>query len=129
MAYHRLSVAAAFLVMSVAGPAAQAATVDQFELHTTADYVDICTTPQSDDTYQAAMAFCYGVAVGAYQYYAALAEESPAYRYVCLPTPPPSRASALADFVGWMKTHQQYLPDRPVDTIFRYLQARYPCGQ
>lgn len=129
MAYHRLPLAAMFLIMSATHCAAQAATVDRFELRTTADYVDICTTPENDPAYQAAMAFCYGVAVGAYQYYAALASQSADYRYVCLPTPPPSRASALTDFVGWVKNHQQYLPDRPVDTIFRYLQARYPCGK
>ncbi|MDY0884573.1 Rap1a/Tai family immunity protein [Dongia soli] len=132
MAYPRVAVAViAFLLVAAvpAGYSAEAATADQFEVRTTADYVALCTTPPEDDTYQAATAFCYGFAVGAYQYYAALAEQSASYRYVCLPTPPPTRSSALTDFVAWLKTHQQYLPEKPVDTIFRYLQARYPCGQ
>ncbi|MDY0884571.1 Rap1a/Tai family immunity protein [Dongia soli] len=131
MAYRQVSIAVtAFLLMAAApvGKIAQAATAEQFQVRTTADYVAVCTTSPNDDTYQAAIAFCHGFAVGAYQYYAAVAEVSSQDRYVCLPDPPPSRVTALTEFVTWVKGNPQYMQDRPVDSIFHFLKTRYPCS-
>lgn len=131
MAYRQISIAVSLLIMAgvSASRDARAATVDHFQVRTTADYVALCTTSPDDQIYEAAVAFCHGFAVGAYQYYLAMAEASPEDRYVCLPNPPPTRVAALADFVAWINGNPQYLQDKPVDSVFRYLKSRYPCGQ
>ena len=54
------------LIMSMAPMGAMAATPDQFRVRSTADLVEICTTPANDTLYAAAMGFCHGFAVGAY---------------------------------------------------------------
>jgi len=106
----------------------QAATLQNFQGATTADYLALCSTAPGQDNYVAAVHFCEGFASGAYQYYQSLAAKDPNERYVCLPTPVPSRDKIKADFVAWAKANPAVMNDPPVDSIFRYLGQTYPCS-
>jgi hypothetical protein len=128
----RSLLAAAFLaagaLCAVLPPRGQAATMQNFQDATTADYLALCNTAPGQENYVAAIHFCEGFASGAYQYYLSLASRDPGERFVCLPTPVPSRDKIKADFVAWAKANPAVMNDPPVDSIFRYLGQTYPCA-
>ncbi len=106
---------------------AQAATEDNFRVKTTSDYLALCSAEPGSDDYVAAIHFCQGFASGAYQYYLALALHEPAERFVCLPTPAPSRNTVKAGFIAWTQANPDALDQPPVASLFRYLAQTYPC--
>ena len=120
----------AMAVMTVAGVRAQTATGPSetaFLIKTTGDLVRLCEATPTDPTGIAALHFCHGFAVGAYQYHqiAAAAEKKPPL--FCEPNPRPSRNEAIAGFVAWAKQNPKAMETPPVEGIFRYLAQRYPC--
>jgi hypothetical protein len=106
-----------------------ALTRDDFLIRTTQDLIKLCTASESDSLYQAAIGFCHGFATGAYQYYQANTAGAEQAAFVCLPEPPPTRAEAIQMFVAWAKENPQYLNDRPVDSLFRFLGTKFACRQ
>jgi hypothetical protein len=107
---------------TVAGPSESA-----FRITTTGDLVRLCEAEPTDSTGIAALHFCHGFAVGAYQYHqiAAAAENKPPL--FCEPNPRPTRNEAVAGFVSWAKQNPKAMETPPVEGIFRYLAQRYPC--
>lgn len=116
------------LATILVGLDARGATTDNFVNKTTSDYLALCQTAPDQPNYVAAVHFCQGFASGAYQYYLALASRMPEERFVCLPTPAPSRDRALAAFVTWSKANSAHMNDPPVDSLFRFLGETYPCA-
>jgi hypothetical protein len=106
---------------------AGAATRESFIARTTADYVAVCSTPDSGPLYLPVMAFCEGYGVGAYHYYHATIDVKGQKPFVCFPNPTPPRQELLNGFVAWAGSHQEYAQDLPVETLFRYLVEKYPC--
>ena len=98
-----------------------------FELRDAGDLVRACSVPPKDKLYANAMGFCHGVLTGAYRYYqASVTAEN---RFVCTPTPVPTRTKVMNDFVAWARSHPQYMKEPPIDTLFRYLEETFPCGK
>ena len=98
-----------------------------FQVMTTGDLVRLCEATPTDATGIAALHFCHGFAVGAYQYHqiaAAAEKKSPLF---CEPNPRPSRNEAIAGFISWAKLNPKAMDAPPVEGIFRYLAQRYPC--
>jgi|SRR4051794_2958792 len=127
----KLVLMAAMAVMTVAaGVRAQTATdpsETDFQVATTADLVRLCEAVPSDATGIAALHFCHGFAVGAYQYHqiaAAAEKKSPLF---CEPKPRPTRNEAIAGFLSWAKQNPGAMNAPPVEGIFRYLAQYYPC--
>jgi Rap1a immunity proteins len=106
---------------------AEAATRDDFLMQTTQDLVDVCSVKPGDPNYEGALGFCYGFGAGAFQYYSELAAASQQDRFVCLPEPSPSRTDVLQWFLAWARDNPRYLNERPVDGLFRFLTATWPC--
>jgi len=104
-----------------------AVTRENFVAKTTADYIAVCSTPESDAMYLTAMAFCQGYGVGAYHYYQATIDVKGQKPFVCFPNPTPPRQEILQGFVVWGGSHPEYSQDAPVETLFRYLVEKYPC--
>jgi hypothetical protein len=100
---------------------------EEFLVRHTQDYVRICTTSPSDPLYAAAMGFCHGYGVGAYHYYQAHTAGPQGKPFLCPPEPPPSRSDILTMFITWAQQHPQYMGERPVDSIFRFLAEKWPC--
>jgi hypothetical protein len=98
-----------------------------FEVKTTQNLMNLCTAAPSDPNYQAAIHFCHGYLVGAYDYYAASHVGPHAKHLFCLPNPTPSRNDAIDMFVEWAKAHPQHMGEKPVDTEFRFLIEKWPC--
>jgi hypothetical protein len=118
----RRLILAALLMASGLAVAADSST---FELRDANDLVRACTVPPKHKLYANAMGFCHGVLTGAYRYYQATV--LPEDRFVCTPNPVPTRTVVMDGFVAWAKSHPQYMKDPPIDTLFRYLEATYPC--
>ena len=123
-----IAVACGFLAIAGSSPA-MAVDPDKFKARTTADLVALCSADPAQENYVAAIHFCHGFITGAYQYYLSLAAASEANRFVCAPDPVPSRSQVIAELIVWARQNPQYMSDPPVDSVFRYLAYRYPCGQ
>jgi hypothetical protein len=105
--------------------AAVAADSSNFQLRNADDLVVACSVPADHALHANATGFCHGVLVGAFTYYnSTIAAEN---RFICAPSPPPTRAKVMNDFVAWAKSRPQYMKDPPLDTLFRYLAEAYPC--
>ncbi|WP_448191554.1 Rap1a/Tai family immunity protein [Azospirillum sp. sgz301742] len=126
-----LVIATALVVMNAASAGAQsvpAPTENNFQVKTTGDLVRLCEAKPTDTTGVAALHFCHGFAVGAYQYHqiitAAEGDKKPLF---CPPNPTPTRNQLIADFVVWANQNPQQLSTPPVEGMFRYLAQRFPC--
>ena len=105
----------------------EALTREDFLVHSTQDLVKLCSASESDPLYQAAIGFCHGYAVGFYHYYQVDTAGAGQKGFVCFPDPPPTRVETIQMFLAWTKQNPQYMSERPVDSIFRFLQSKYPC--
>ncbi len=106
---------------------AAAVTKQDFEVKTTANLLNLLTASADDPLRREAIHFGVGYVVGAYHYYVAENSGPEGDRLVCLPDPAPSRDAAIAMFVEWLKTHPQYMNEKPVETLFRFLTEKWPC--
>ncbi len=104
---------------------AVAADSSTFQLRNADDLVVACSVPPDHALHANATGFCHGLLVGAYSYYNATV--SAENRFICTPTPVPTRARVMNEFVAWAKSRPQYMNDPPLDTLFRYLAETYPC--
>lgn len=124
----KLIVAAMMLALFMAGPSlAGDLTVEDFDVSTTQNLIDLCTAPPENPLYAKAIHFCHGYLVGAYHYYAASTSGPNAQPLVCLPEKRPSRNEIIAMFVEWAKDHPQYWNELPVESEFRFLTEKWPC--
>ncbi|MBB3268263.1 hypothetical protein FHW79_005938 [Azospirillum sp. OGB3] len=99
-----------------------------FQVETTGDLVRLCEAQPTNTTGIAALHFCHGFAVGAYQYHQIVTVAEGRKRPLfCAPDPQPSRNEAIAGFVSWATRNQQQMGAPPVEGMFRYLVQRYPC--
>ena len=106
---------------------AGAVSENDFEVETTENLINLCTTPVDDPLHNHAINFCHGYLAGAYHYYEAISSGPKGIQLVCLSDPSPSRNDAIAMFIEWVKTHPQHLGDKPVETQFRFLMEKWPC--
>jgi Rap1a immunity proteins len=115
------------LMMSIGPVCVLAATPEHFRVRSTADLIEICSTPANDSMYPASLSFCHGFAVGAYQYYRASVSGPEGKPFVCLPDPPPSRTEGLQMFVAWARENPQHMGEPAVETLFRWSATTWPC--
>jgi hypothetical protein len=112
---------AAFTCMGTA----LAADSSNYQLRDTADLVTVCSVGPDNPNYANAIGFCHGVLTGAFRYYEATAAHT--NRFVCAPTPTPTRTKVMNDFVIWARSHPAEMKAPPIDTLFKYLAQTYPC--
>ena len=106
---------------------AVAADTNTFQVRTADDLVRVCSLTPEDPLYKNAMGLCHGVLLGAWGYYDSTV--SAENRFVCAPNPKTTRAAVMSGFVTWAESNSQYMNDVPVDALFRYLAASYPCAK
>jgi Rap1a immunity proteins len=123
----RRNLLALLLAASMVPLLAEAVNSDIFRVRSTADLVEICSVPPGDSMYAAAIGFCHGYGVGAFHYYQASVAGPEGKPFVCLPDPPPSRTEALQMFLTWARENPQYMGEPAVETLFRWLVAKWPC--
>ena len=103
-------------------------TLEDFNLRTAADLVDVCTVEHGHHHYETARAFCYGFFEGATHYHDTISI-SPSYqRIVCNPQET-TRTDAVEIFAAYIQANPQYASEAPIDAIFRALVDKWPCGE
>lgn len=120
-------VVGAIMATAVGAQTAPMPSATNFEVKTTGDLVRLCEAQPVDFTNVAALHFCHGFLVGAYQYHQIASAAENKRPLVCVPNPPPSRNQAVAGFVSWANQNPQQMDTPPVEGMFRYLAQRYPC--
>jgi hypothetical protein len=105
--------------------AAVAVDSSNFQLRDTNDLVRACSVPADHVLHANATGFCHGVLTGAFRYYESTVAAGD--RFVCPPSPTPTRARVMNDFVAWARARPQTMQDPPLDALFRYLAETYPC--
>lgn len=123
-------VASATVLATVAVRAHTGATPSEtnFQVKTTGDLVRLCEATPNDTVGVAALHFCHGFAVGAYQYHQVVTAAEHKRPLVCAPNPPPSRNESVAGFIAWAKQNPGQMNTPPVEGMFRFLSQRYPCA-
>jgi hypothetical protein len=107
--------------------AARAAEPELFQIRTAEDLVSLCAVAADDSDAAAAIHFCHGFAVGAFHFYTVTIRPSSPTEIVCLPESYPSRDRVVAEYVAWAGANPQYMQERAVDNLFRFLGMKYPC--
>ena len=130
MRIRRWSLVLAGCGMALTAFAARAAvTQDSFLIRNTGDLVDICSAPQTDPLYTAAINFCHGFGVGVVRALQAQDAASRSRHLFCIPTPAPTRNEAVARFVQWASADSSRLQLSAEDGIATYLSQQYPCSR
>jgi hypothetical protein len=105
----------------------RAVTTEHFVLRNGSDLVALCSTPQDDPLYTAAIHFCQGFGSGVYQTILALTTHEKLVPLMCPPNPPPSRNESLQRFLAWAKQRPDMLAEPPADVLGRFLVEQFPC--
>lgn len=119
-----------FLLATVIFPvSAYSVTVDDFNLKTTKNLLNLCNASSEDPQYQQAIHFCHGYLLGAYHYHMSANNGSDGQALVCFPEPKPTRNEAVKKVILWFQQHPDYLNELPVETEFRALTDLWPCNK
>ena len=105
----------------------EAVTRDNFLLRNTQDWVELCSVTDKDPLHDAAIGFCHGYGVGAFHYYLAQHAGPNSKPFVCLPDPPPSRVEGVQMFIAWARENPQTMNEPAVESLFKFLTAKWPC--
>lgn len=101
-------------------------TIDDLDLDSAGDLVDVCTVETQHPHYEAAIAFCYGFFEGAIHYNIAISSADDYVDLVCSPAGT-TRLQGVQVFLQYMGKNPQYAAEAPIDAIFRALIAKWPC--
>jgi Rap1a immunity proteins len=115
------------LAMGLWPMVAGAVSRDDFLARTAQDLIDLCAASPTDPMYKEALSFCHGYWVGAYQYYQLASAGPEGRRFICPPDPRPTREEAVQMWIAWAREHPQYAGEPPVDSIFQFAAAQWPC--
>ncbi len=101
-------------------------TLEDYQLRTTADLLDICALDSSDAHYVEARGFCLGYFAGGIDLHDALAVSPEFPRIACAPEGT-TRDDVVAVFVAYAQAHPEHLNERPMDTVFRAVNSQWSC--
>jgi Rap1a immunity proteins len=101
-------------------------TLDDYQLRTSGDLLDICALDSSNSNYWEARGFCLGYFAGGIDLHDALAVSNDFPRLAC-PTGSVTRDDVVETFVTYAQAHPEHLGERPMDTVFRAVIDRWPC--
>jgi len=90
--------------------------LDDYQLRTSSDLLDICTLDPSHSHYWEARGFCIGYFAGAIDLHDALAVSNDVPRLAC-PSGKVTRNEVVETFVTYAKAHPEHLDERPMDRV------------
>jgi Rap1a immunity proteins len=101
-------------------------TLEDYQLGTSGDLLDLCTVDASHPQYWEARAFCLGYFTGGIHLHDTLAASPNFQRIACAPADT-TRNQVVAAFVAYAQAHPEYLEEKPMDTVFRAVNDEWPC--
>lgn len=103
-----------------------AVTEDTFQLRSTGDLLELCSSAPQDRLGTAALNFCEGFGIGAFRVLQEV-QSVRGLKMFCMPNPMPTRNEALAAFVAWGKANPDKLDVAPQDGVMAFLSSQYSC--
>ena len=105
----------------------QGQAVNEVEMRTAQDLVNVCAVADDDPNVEGARAFCYGFLSGTASYHASVNAGKKGKPVYCLPQAGVTRAEGARLFVAWGRANPQYLGEAPVDALMRFAATTWPC--
>lgn len=103
---------------------AEAAKPVNLTARTANDLADLCGANPKEPGSDAKINFCHGFAQGAVDVELRRAGEKKPF---CFPSPPPSRAATMNEFVNWVRSMPEHRKESALDGLFQFLAQRFPC--
>ena len=124
-----LLAASAVLVLAPLGAGAQdgVADVDDFEVDTAQNLLDLCSVDEGSQYYPGALYFCAGFFEGIKNYHDSMSSGPEIEPIVCPPRGVAVR-DAIAAYVAYGRANPQYLGEAPADNVMRAAIAQWPCS-
>jgi Rap1a immunity proteins len=101
-------------------------TLDDYQLRTSGDLLDICALDSSNPHYLEARGFCLGYFAGGIDLHDTLAVSDEFPRLAC-PHGQVTRDTVVETFIAYAQAHPEHLAERPMDTVFRAVIDQWPC--
>ena len=119
------AVAAAFLMLSTAGFAADTA---NFKTNTTRDLVKLCSAPEDHPLHGVAMGYCLGFVQAAIDYHGIVTRIENVKPVACSGDGA-TRQDVVDALLAWAKTHDDLLDtEAPLHGLMRAAKAKWPCS-
>ena len=116
------------LAAFVASSQTLAGALQDHQVTTTEDLIELCSVSADDPVYPAAMGFCLGYIDAALDYHAALTAGPGNAAFTC-PDSTVSREEVVAVVVEWSKSNAQHLQgEAPVTGVMRAVSEKWPCS-
>ena len=120
----KFSVPLAVLGLTLAVPAAQAQRATNIQARTAGELAELCAANPKDPLGDAKINFCQGYAQGVLS---TEIRHSEGKKVFCFPSPAPTRAATMAQFVEWVRALPDHKSLPAVEGFFQFLNERFPC--
>lgn len=117
---------AAVALVSSGAMADNGYSLEDFELRTGQDLLDICTLDPNHDHYHVARAYCVGFIEGAGQLHDALAAGPNFDRLVCGPDTV-TLSDVVTVYAKYAVANPQHMKESAIDSLVRAAAAKWPC--
>jgi hypothetical protein len=114
----------AALGLVLAAPVAQAQHRTNIQARTAGELAELCAANTKDPLGDAKVNFCQGYAQGALS---TELRHTEGKKLFCFPSPAPTRAATMAQFVDWVRAVPDNKSLPAMDGFFRFLSERFPC--
>lgn len=102
--------------------------LEDFELRSGQDLLDMCTLDRNHPDYPVAHAYCVGFIEGAGQLHDALAAGPDFDRLVCGPKGV-TLEEVVTVYATYAVAHPQHMEESAIDSLVRAAAAKWPCGK
>jgi hypothetical protein len=114
----------ALCAVALTAPSAQAQRGTNIQARTAGELADLCAANPKDPLGDAKINFCQGYAQGALS---TELRHSEGKKFFCFPSPAPTRAATMAQFVDWVRALPDHKSLPAADGFFQFLGERFPC--
>ncbi|MGA9866198.1 MAG: Rap1a/Tai family immunity protein [Acetobacteraceae bacterium] len=121
-----LGFAAAALASVLASSAVHAQRATVLHASTAGQLAELCAANPRQELGDARVNYCHGFAQGALD---VILHDAGDKKPFCFPTPTPTRTATLAEFVRWVQADPAHARFSAAGGLYRFMQARYPCGK
>ncbi len=101
--------------------------VDDFQLNSAKELLEICTLESAHPDFQTAIGFCYGFISGGGHFHDALSNGPEFDRMVCTPKGV-THDQVVKVFTTYTEDNPKFLEEPAMDVLFRAAVAEWPCG-
>ena len=111
--------------ISLGALGARAAEPITIRTNTAGELAETCGVNSREPGADARINFCHGYAQGAITVQRHYAGDK---KLFCMPTPGPSRAETMNQFVAWVRANPERRSIPSDEGLFKFLGERFPCG-